>query len=607
MASVAEARRSPFTGDRNPNMHRSIPILPSSASSSLAPPRDPMDLTPASTSAMGPPTLTVSSADRDRLLTPTHQTHPQPQSQNSDSDAHAPTSTSTANTNANANGSSAPAVGAAAAAQQPKVVQTAFIHKLYNMLEDPSIQHLISWSSTNESFVMSPSSEFSKVLSSYFKHTNISSFVRQLNMYGFHKVSDVFHTGSPDSPLWEFKHGNGNFKRGDLVGLREIKRRASRHALIHRDSFSTPKLPTGPPPAQPIEQMPDPVESRLNALEYNLHNMHSQIQRSEDTCAYLSQKAAVLMEGMMRCHQWNQELTHHIMDLVPDPEHAVHKNIAVMARDISRYTEMLRTIDQPEEPVSARSAYFMQVDSNGPPLSPRAMPHDQYPDSRRGSLAGLPRQTPVKPPVPAHLTISPRRYGSIGTGHYSPSPARPPAAHQPPPPPPPPPPSIQAPGGNGGNNASSGASPPYNQFQRRHTSADIRTVGWQPQPPPTHSPYASGHNSTQWPSSPHRAPIGGGDEQLRNALESYQLPRGPRGRTSRQGTPPDGPPSSLNPDSGWTLPGARYPFKGFDTPGPPTRRSSMASNVHSLLNPAETAERADEDEPEDPRKRKRMQ
>ena len=33
------------------------------------------------------------------------------------------------------------------------------------------------------------------------------------------QVSDVFHTGSPESPLWEFKHGNGNFKRGDLVGI----------------------------------------------------------------------------------------------------------------------------------------------------------------------------------------------------------------------------------------------------------------------------------------------------------------------------------------------------------------------------------------------------
>jgi hypothetical protein len=171
------------------------------------------------------------------------------------------------------------------------------------MLEDQSIQHLISWSSTNESFVMSPSSEFSKVLSSYFKHTNISSFVRQLNMYGFHKVSDVFHTASPDSPLWEFKHGNGNFKRGDLVGLREIKRRASRHALIHRDSFSTPKVPAGPPAGQPADPMPDPVESRLNALEHNMYDMHSRMQRSEDTCAYLNQKAMVLMEGMMRCHQ----------------------------------------------------------------------------------------------------------------------------------------------------------------------------------------------------------------------------------------------------------------------------------------------------------------
>ncbi|KAJ0342460.1 hypothetical protein COL26b_003579 [Colletotrichum chrysophilum] len=53
---------------------------------------------------------------------------------------------------------------AAAAVHQPKIVQTAFIHKLYSMLEDPSIQHLISWSASAESFVMSPSADFSKVL-----------------------------------------------------------------------------------------------------------------------------------------------------------------------------------------------------------------------------------------------------------------------------------------------------------------------------------------------------------------------------------------------------------------------------------------------------------
>ena len=275
----------------------------------------------------------------------------------------------------------------------------------------------------------------------------------------------------------------------------------------------------------------------------------------------------------------------------------------LMQRDIARQTEMLRVLEEPQEPLSASQPYFAHLDNSNAPLSPRQMPQDNFSDSRRGSLAGNPRQGSIRPPVPVHLQISPRRYGSIGTGNYSPSSARTPASHQPPPPPPPP---IQQPGGNLGVGMGSSSSPPYNLY-RRHTSADIRTHGWQPQPP-SQSPYASGHNSTQWPSSPRRTPIGG-DQQLRDALEQYQLPHAPRQQSSRHGTPPltsDTTPSTLSADSSWSLPGARYPFKGIDTPGPPTRRSSMASNVHSLLNPAETAERADEDDPDEARKRKRI-
>jgi hypothetical protein len=102
-----------------------------------------MEVTPSQSSNMGPPVLSSPNGDRT-----------QTESNGNGSVTEHPTT----------NGNSAPAVGAAAVAQQPKVVQTAFIHKLYNMLEDQTIQHLISWSSTNESFVMSPSSEFSKVL-----------------------------------------------------------------------------------------------------------------------------------------------------------------------------------------------------------------------------------------------------------------------------------------------------------------------------------------------------------------------------------------------------------------------------------------------------------
>lgn len=111
MASV-EARRSPFSPDpHNPNLHKSIPILPSSASS-LAPPRDPMDISPTPTSSMGPPTLNGAAVERPTTI------HEQGRI-NGDTG------------NTSPNGNSATAVGAAAAAQQPKVVQTAFIHKLY--------------------------------------------------------------------------------------------------------------------------------------------------------------------------------------------------------------------------------------------------------------------------------------------------------------------------------------------------------------------------------------------------------------------------------------------------------------------------------------------
>jgi hypothetical protein len=214
------------------------------------------------------------------------------------------------NTNGNADGNTGVGMGittignaaAAGSTQVPKVVQTAFIHKLYNMLEDRSIQHLISWSATNESFVMSPSNEFSKVLAQYFKHTNISSFVRQLNMYGFHKVSDVFHTGSPDSTLWEFKHGNGSFKKGDLTGLREIKRRASRHALIHRDSFSGQK-PNPSQPGTPAEPMPDTTEARLLNLESAYYDLNARLARTDDSYALMSSRCQALTEGLVRCHQ----------------------------------------------------------------------------------------------------------------------------------------------------------------------------------------------------------------------------------------------------------------------------------------------------------------
>ncbi|KAF4443228.1 hypothetical protein FACUT_1450 [Fusarium acutatum] len=525
---------------------------------------------------------------------------------NSDSDANgksndrpknspAPDSNSVANNNANNSNSMPAPPPAAAAVHQPKIVQTAFIHKLYNMLEDPNIQHLISWSASAESFVMSPSADFSKVLSQYFKHTNISSFVRQLNMYGFHKERDVFHTGNPDTTLWEFKHGNGNFKRGDLVGLREIKRRASRHALVHRESNYTKPAASQPgTPAEPVPIPPDSADARMLNIEHTLFDLSNRLQRSEEAAHYMHVKSQAAMDTVNRLLHFNQELSRHMLSLVP-AESPLSREVIILQGEMQRQAEVLRTLDEPpqEAPYTGRQQYFANVENA--PVSPRQLAQD---DQRRGPALGVPPargQNFYKPPVPSNLSSSTRRpYGSIsGSSTTQSSPLR----TGPPPAPPAPHPlsNVETVPGPG-------------SLARRHTAADIRAHGWQPAP----SPFSTGAPSGAWPPSPSR--VAPEDQRIRDSFSTYSLQAASQTHPhSRPTTPPppfaNGAGGGSDTFGGWSWGSAGRENKNLavkDHSAPPTRRGSMAH----ILNPSDTAERSDEDEDprgDDDRKRKRMQ
>lgn len=77
-------------------------------------------------------------------------------------------------------GMSSSATTAAEDALRPS---TKFVHKLYRMVSDTEYQHLISWNATGTSVVVTNFDEFAKeVLGKHFKHSNFSSFIRQLNM-----------------------------------------------------------------------------------------------------------------------------------------------------------------------------------------------------------------------------------------------------------------------------------------------------------------------------------------------------------------------------------------------------------------------------------------
>ncbi|KAJ2702510.1 Flocculation suppression protein [Coemansia sp. IMI 209128] len=106
----------------------------------------------------------------------------------------------------------------------------AFVSKLYAMVADGNTDNLISWADDGACFKVTDPTEFARVvLPAYFKHGNWPSFVRQLNMYGFHKINDLAYGGIyGDTQLWMFKHPH--FQRGELGQLQRIKRRGPKAA-----------------------------------------------------------------------------------------------------------------------------------------------------------------------------------------------------------------------------------------------------------------------------------------------------------------------------------------------------------------------------------------
>ncbi|XP_017288265.1 heat shock factor protein 2 [Kryptolebias marmoratus] len=104
----------------------------------------------------------------------------------------------------------------------------AFLTKLWTLVEDAETNEFICWSQEGNSFLVLDEQRFAKeILPKFFKHNNMASFIRQLNMYGFRKVMHI-DTGivkqERDGPV-EFQHPH--FKHGQDELLENIKRKVS--------------------------------------------------------------------------------------------------------------------------------------------------------------------------------------------------------------------------------------------------------------------------------------------------------------------------------------------------------------------------------------------
>lgn len=146
-----------------------------------------------------------------------------------------------------------------------------FLLKLWEIIENNSVpadgsSPCVSWGAEGKSFVIHETETFARnILPLYFKHDNIRSFMRQLNIYSFTRCPKKANSTGNRNAV-EFSHPN--FIRGCIYLLTEFKR-------------GTVKL--GGPPGQPgLPAQVLPQDQQLQMLEQQHHvaqaHAHAQAQ-----------------------------------------------------------------------------------------------------------------------------------------------------------------------------------------------------------------------------------------------------------------------------------------------------------------------------------------
>lgn len=140
----------------------------------------------------------------------------------------------------------------------PAKSQASFVHKVWAMLEDPTLRDYIAWSEDGKSFLVYNPSDFAReVLPRFFKHSNFSSFLRQCNFYNWSKVNDALsntnsftHSDGSQGHAWEFR--NPSFQRGRPDLLAKIKRKTAKTNSAPSPALSRrQESVTSLPPVQP--------------------------------------------------------------------------------------------------------------------------------------------------------------------------------------------------------------------------------------------------------------------------------------------------------------------------------------------------------------------
>ncbi|XP_008840956.1 heat shock factor protein 2 isoform X2 [Nannospalax galili] len=182
----------------------------------------------------------------------------------------------------------------------------AFLSKLWTLVEETHTNEFITWSQNGQSFLVLDEQRFAKeILPKYFKHNNMASFVRQLNMYGFRKVVHIdsgIVKQERDGPV-EFQHPY--FKQGQDDLLENIKRKVSA-TKPEENKIRQEDLTKIISSAQKVQIKQETIESRLSELKSENESLWKEVSELRAKHAQQQQVIRKIVQFIVTLVQNNQ-------------------------------------------------------------------------------------------------------------------------------------------------------------------------------------------------------------------------------------------------------------------------------------------------------------
>ncbi|KAL5611919.1 hypothetical protein BROUX41_000514 [Berkeleyomyces rouxiae] len=190
-----------------------------------------------------------------------------------------------------------------------------FVQKLSSFLDDETGKYrdLIRWSTKGDSFFVMNEDEFAKkLIPDLFKHNNYASFVRQLNMYGFHKrvgLSDNSMRASERKSKNPSEYYNDYFRRGhpDLLWLiSKPKNNKSKNRQQPKTESDVDSADDGPSEELAAKNTLGQGQKALPSTDYGL--TRKEFTALKDELRKVRDNQAVIQQSLQQYHDQSREL-----------------------------------------------------------------------------------------------------------------------------------------------------------------------------------------------------------------------------------------------------------------------------------------------------------